>query len=64
METTFDALKDEIRDQLDTRRSDWKTIARDADVSYSWIAKFVRGDITNPRFDTLKSLHACLAKSD
>jgi transcriptional regulator with XRE-family HTH domain len=55
------ALDIEVRAALEARRGDWKRIAEDSGVSYSWISKFVNGHIPNPGFATLRDLHARLA---
>ena len=57
MSTTLDT---EIRDALEARRGDWPAIAKQSNVSYSWISKFVNGHIENPGYETLKQLHAYL----
>ncbi len=53
-------LDTEVRAALEARRGDWKRIAEDSGVSYSWISKFVNGHIPNPGFATLRDLHARL----
>lgn len=50
----------EVRDALNRRRGDWRVIAKDVDVSHSWISQFVRGKIPNPGYATLRRLHAHL----
>lgn len=37
-------------------------IARDLKISYSWILKFHKKEITNPSYRTLQSLHDYLVK--
>jgi transcriptional regulator with XRE-family HTH domain len=49
-------LDTEVRDLLESRRGDWKQIAAESKVSYSWISQFVRGKIPNPGFATLTQL--------
>ena len=55
MSTTFDI---DVRAALERRRGDWKRIAKDSGVSYSWLSKFANHKIANPGFDTLKAVHA------
>jgi hypothetical protein len=50
----------EVRDMLEARRGDWPRIGVEAGVSYSWISKFVRGEIPNPGFVTLSNLRKYL----
>jgi transcriptional regulator with XRE-family HTH domain len=57
METSLDT---EVRDALISRKGDWREIAEQSKVSYSWLSKFVNGHIDNPGFGTLKRLHAHL----
>lgn len=53
-------LDDLVREQLTLRRGEWKTIAAEAGVSYSWLSKFVNRKIDNPGYETLRGLHAYL----
>lgn len=55
MSTTFDI---DVRAALERRRGDWKRIAKESGVSYSWLSKFANHKIANPGFDTLKAVHA------
>lgn len=57
MEKTLDA---DVKALLESRRGDWQAIANKADVSHSWLSKFVNGHIPNPGYATLKRLHECL----
>ncbi len=50
-------LDDLVRRMLAERRGDWPRIAREADVSHSWISQFVRGKIDNPGYATLRRLY-------
>ncbi len=52
----------EGRELLEKRRGDWKQIAEESKVSYSWISKFVNGHIPNPGFATLRDLHKYLVE--
>ena len=54
-------LDSEVRALLDARRGDWKAIADESGVSYSWLSKFVNSHIDNPGFVTLKKLHEYLS---
>lgn len=37
-------------------RGHWPEVGKAAGVSYSWLQKFARGDITNPTIDTLQAV--------
>lgn len=50
-------LDDLVRRMLAERRGDWPRIAREADVSHSWISQFVRQKIDNPGYATLRRLY-------
>lgn len=54
------ALDTEVLHALEKRRGDWKRIADESGVSYSWISKFANGHIPNPGFKTLSDLRAYL----
>lgn len=60
MSTDLDA---EVKQLLEARRGDWPRVCDLAEVSHSWISKFVRGEIPNPGFATLKRLHAALTST-
>jgi transcriptional regulator with XRE-family HTH domain len=49
-----------VRTLLESRKGDWQAIAKEADVSHSWLSKFVRDEIPNPGYATLKKVHDCL----
>ena len=49
-------LPDLVRAQLLERRGEWPNIAKQADVSHSWISKFVNKRIPNPGYATLARL--------
>lgn len=51
----------EVREALERKRGEWKRVAADTGVSYSWISQFVRGKIPNPGFATLTCLRDKLA---
>ena len=52
-----------VRAELERRRGDWPRIATEADVSYSWLSKFVNEHIDNPGYETLRRLHTYLRSS-
>lgn len=54
-------LDDEVRELLEARRGDWMLIAKELDISHSWISQFVRGLIPNPGYPRLRDLKAHLA---
>ena len=53
-------LDAEVRELLEKWRGNWMKVAKDCDVSHSWISQFVRGKIPNPGFATLTKLQAYL----
>lgn len=50
------SLDTEVKALLEGKRGEWPSIAVDAGVSYSWLSKFVRGQIENPGYATLRRL--------
>jgi hypothetical protein len=54
------SLDTEVRTLLEKRRGDWQSIVEGAKVSHSWLSKFVRNEIPNPGYTTLKKVHDCL----
>lgn len=48
------SLDIEVRSLLESKRGEWRTIAIDAGVSYSWLSKFACGRIENPGYATLR----------
>lgn len=50
-----------IKSALEGRRGDWQSIASRAQVSHSWLSKFVNGHITNPGVATLKAVKEALS---
>lgn len=51
----------EVKTLLEQRRHEWSAIAKSANVSESWIAKFVRGKIDNPGYLTLSNVRAAIS---
>lgn len=49
---------------MGSRKGDWQEIARDADISYSWLSKFFNGHIDNPGYMTLRKIHARLTQRE
>lgn len=47
----------EVRALLEKRRGDWEAIAKKAEVSHSWIYKFVNRGIRNPGYQTLVDIY-------
>ena len=60
MEETLDK---EVKALLECRKGDWLHIAQQANVSHSWLSKFVNGHIDNPGYATLKRLHMFLTRN-
>ena len=50
------SLIDDVRDALNKRRSKWREIAKTADISYTWIAKFCAGKFPNASYARLRKL--------
>ena len=46
---------------LQINKGNWVAIAKQADVSYSWITKLAQGKIPNPSVVTIEKLLAILA---
>lgn len=58
------SLDTDVRAALESRRGEWRQIAEQSTVSYSWISQFVRGRIPNPGFQTLRGLALNLGVAD
>lgn len=56
------SLDTELKSLLESKRGEWPSIAVDAGVSYSWLSKFVRGQIENPGYATLRRLQVRLCR--
>lgn len=54
-------LDTEVKTLLNARRGDWQTVAKQTEVSYSWLSKFMNGHIDNPGYLTLVKLRDYLA---
>lgn len=54
----------EVKTLLESRRGDWLAISKSADVSHSWLSKFVNGHIDNPGINTLRKVRAAIAAND
>lgn len=44
------------REKLLSIRGHWPEVEKASKVSYSWLQKFARGDITNPTIETLQAV--------
>ena len=53
----------ELVSRANARKGDWPDLAKEAGVSYSWLVKFMGGEIPNPGVRTLKKLEAALQSS-
>lgn len=60
MKNTIDTIEDELKTLLKARRNDWRDIIALSNVSYSWLWKFVNGDIPNPGVQTLRDVRDAL----
>lgn len=58
----MDTLENIIK-ALQSRKGDWGVIARQAEVSYSWLTKFANHKIPNPGVNTIERLDAILRKA-
>lgn len=54
---------DKVITRLESRKGDWKQIADDADVSYSWLTKLAQKKIPNPGIKTIERLEKVLKKA-
>ena len=54
-------LDESVSAMLKARKGDWMAISQQAEVSYSWLSKFVNGHIPNPGYATLARLHKLLS---
>lgn len=45
-----------VRELLERHRGSWPQISEKAEVSHSWLSKFVNGHIPNPGIETLKKI--------
>ncbi len=52
-----------IVEKAQARKGEWPVLAREAGVSYSWLVKFMGGEIPNPGVRTLTKLAAALSSS-
>lgn len=51
---------DTLISSVQERRGEWPKLAKDAEVSYSWLVKFAAGEIRNPRIQTVDRLAVAL----
>jgi transcriptional regulator with XRE-family HTH domain len=58
----MDPLEKTVKTLLEQRRGDWRAIADAADVSHSWLSKFVRGKIPNPGLRTLERVRDAMSE--
>lgn len=49
-------LDQQVRRLLNSRKGQWKVIAAATGISYSWVAKFAQGHISNPGYQRLRNL--------
>lgn len=61
---TTERLDDKVRAALQERRGEWPAVASGAGVSHSWLSKFVRGEIANPGYATLRRLDSYLSPEE
>lgn len=52
--------RSELIAALQSRKGEWPTLARAADVSYSWLTKFAQGHIPNPGINTMQKVESVL----
>lgn len=58
------SLLQATRDLLERYRGRWPAVCADADVSYSWVSKLARGEISNPTIQRLQRVHDYLLSLD
>lgn len=51
------SLDEEVRTLLEQRRGEWMSIAKELDISHSWISQFVRRKIPDSGYQRLRRLH-------
>jgi hypothetical protein len=49
-------LKRQVRDWLNSKNEPITEIARDLNISYFWVQRFMKGDLDNPRSNRLEYL--------
>ena len=55
-------LDDAVKEFLAANRGVWTAIADDAQVSHSWLSKFVNGHIPNPGLTTLRKVRDAIER--
>jgi len=55
-------IKATLKKNLEKRRGHWPKIAREADVSYSWIIHVMSGNTKNPRVEEVQRVLDVLKK--
>lgn len=55
-------MLNKVAEALQARKGDWKQIAEDSGVSYSWLTKFAQGRIQNPAYNAIVKLDKVLGK--
>jgi len=64
MSTSTPSLLQDTRDLLERHRGRWPAVGVRAGVSYSWISKLARGEISNPTIQRLQRVHDYLLSLD
>lgn len=50
-------MRDELRQFLESKKSNLAEIERSTSLNRSWLSKFKRGEIENPTIQQLETLH-------
>jgi hypothetical protein len=51
---------DALREEVLARKGQWAALARVGDLDYSWVVRFARGDIAEPRISRLLTVRKAL----
>lgn len=55
--TSPNSTRELLRERLNSHKGEWRVIAEESGLGYSWLSKFADGRITNPTTDKLETLY-------
>lgn len=64
MDPITPSLLHDTRELLERHRGRWPVVCAAAGVSYSWVSKLARGEISNPTIQRLQRVHDYLLSID